>query len=197
MRKFLLAVSFVGLLCLFACNGEDETVKRDLEESRAKVEDLNNKLSTTETQLDKQVNDNIRLNEQIRELEAAKEMGAVELSDLKWIENDRDFQLILTGTVKNTGKSYLYDVTVKVGIMDETENIIVAPIVNDPDREEIPTLFFHNVADSMNTGDSKTFKMVIMTRNIHASGLGKMKESVREKQGPTTWEVTGLFNTAK
>jgi hypothetical protein len=187
----------VALAGIVSCNGEDDSMRKDLEEARATIEDLNNRLSTKETEVDDLTDENLKLNEDVRELESAKEMGEVELDNLKWEENDREFKLILTGTVKNTGKAYLYDVTVKVGIMDETENVIVVPTVNDEDRESMPMLFFHNVADSMNTGDSKDFEMVIYTRKIRADGLGKVKESIRREQGPTTWEVTGLFNTAK
>ena len=196
MRKVLLVVSLLALAGLFACNGEDEGLKKELNEANTEVESLKKQVRSKEDELDDQTTKNLRLGEELRELETAKERGAIELSNLKWEENDRDFKLILHGTAKNTGRVYLYDVTVKVAIMDRTENIIEAPVVNDLDREKMPMLFFHEVTGSLNTGDSKDFSLVIYTRNIHASGLGKVKESIREQQGDNTWKVTGLFNSA-
>jgi hypothetical protein len=197
MRKIFLALSLVALAGIAGCNGEDEALKHELDDALAKIESMKKEVRSKEDELDEQINKNLKLSEELRELETAKEMGEVEIVNLKWDEKDRDFKLILRGTVKNTGRAYLYDVTIKVAITDATENIIVAPIVNDPDREEMEMLFFHNVADSLNKDGSKDFEMVIYTRNIHASGLGKVKEAIRQSSGPTTWEVTGLFNTAK
>lgn len=197
MRNVVLTLSLLALTGLFACNGQDEQMKQERDEALAKIAELEKKLSTKETELDDLVNKNLKLSEDVRELQSAKEMGSVEVTNVTWEELDREFKLILRGTVKNTGRAYLYDVTVKVAIVDQTENIIEAPLVNDPDRESMSMLFFHNVADSLNTGGSKDFEMVIYTRNIHASGLGKVKESIRQDASSTTWEVTGLFNTAK
>lgn len=194
MKKVMLVLSLLALTGLFACNGGDEEMKEDLSEALAKIENLQKKLKTKEDQSDDLQNENIRLNQQVIELTGAKEMGAVEVTNIKWEENDRDFQLILHGTIKNTGRAYLSNITVKVEIMDKFDNVIQAPVVNDPDREIMPMLFFHDVAEALNMGDSKTFKMIIYTRNIHASGLGKVKEAIDNKD---QYKVTGLFVTAK
>jgi hypothetical protein len=196
MRRVMLALSLAALTGLFACNGEDENLKKELMDAKAKVESLQNDLSSKETDLDQAVVENRALTTELTEVKRSKELGAVEISNLNWQEKDADFKLILTGTVKNTGNAFLRDVTVKVAIKDETDNIIEVKIVNDPDREKMSMLFFQNVADALNKGSSKDFELVIYTRNIHASGLGKVKEAIHAPGGPRV-EITGLFVSAR
>jgi predicted nuclease with TOPRIM domain len=199
MRKVLLILSLLALTGLYGCNGQDEELKEEIKELEAKIESQKKDISTKESDLDEASTTIINLRDEMATLREAKELGAVEITNLKWVEKDADFKLILKGTVKNTSSVYLRDVSIKVGIEDKTENIIEAKVVNDPDRESMKMLFFHNVADSMNAGDSKDFEMVIYTRNIFAAGLGKVKEAIRTMADLESSQVkiTGLFITAK
>ncbi len=198
MRIALLAVAVLALVVPFACKrgGEDST--EELREARAETENLKKEVKTQEDLADKYSKQNVELSKKIRDLEGRKEIGEVKVYNLKWDENDREEQLILTGTVENTGHAYLSDVTVKVGIKDDTRNVIQAKLVNDPGgRETKPMLFFHNVADALAKGDKKDFKLIIYTTTIHAGSFDDVQKAVRQEAGPDTWEVVPLFVTAR
>ena len=197
MRIALVALSMLALLLPLGCNKESSDDTEELREAQAEIQNLKQKVKTLEDQADKYGSQNIELSKKIRDLEGRKEIGEVKVSNLKWTENDRESQLILTGTVENTGHAYLSDVTVKVTIKDQTRNIIKAELVNKEDRDYMPMLFFHNVQDALAKGDKKDFKLIIYTRNIHAGSFSEVQEAIRKDAGDESWEVIPLFVTAR
>lgn len=195
MRIALAALSVLALLLPLGCNKETGDSTEDLREARAEIENLKQKVKTLEDQADTYGSQNIELSKKIRDLEGRKEIGEVKVSNLEWTENDRESQLILTGTVENTGHAYLTDVTVKVAVRDETRNIIKAELVDKTDRATMPMLFYHSVEEALAKGDKKDFKLVIYTRNIHAGSFSEVQEAIRKPMGDETWTVTPLFKT--
>jgi predicted nuclease with TOPRIM domain len=198
MRKVLLVLSLLALTGLYACESQEEELKQEIKELEEKVQAQDKKLQTQEAQIDEYSTTIIELRNVKDALEAARELGSIEISDLKWKIDDDDFKLILYGTVKNTGKAYLHDVTVKVEIRDKTDNVIDAKIINDPDRENMKMLFYHNVAGSLDQNDSQDFALVIYTRDIHDDALGRVKDAIGTMGDPEPQvKVTGLFISAR
>jgi hypothetical protein len=195
MRIALAALSMLALLLPLGCKREGADSTEELREARAEVDNLKTKVKTLEDQDDKYRLQNIELSKKVNDLESRKEIGEVKVYNLKWDENDRESQLILTGTVENTGHAYLTDVTVKVAIKDETRNVIKAELVNKDDRATMPMLYYHNVTDALAKGDKMDFKLIIYTRNIHANSFTDVQEAIRKPQGDETWTVTPLFRT--
>lgn len=194
MRNLALILSLLAMWGLFACSAEETDFTRELSEREAAIKDQEEQIHSLETQLDQIRKDNRQLSDENRALNDVKELGVVELSNLEWEEDDDRLRMILRGTVKNTGRSFVWHVTIKVAINDETENVIEADLSYDPDdRGKIPMLFYHNAADSLNIGDSKDFEIIIYTRNIFAGSLGKVKEAIRNHESQV--EYVALFRS--
>jgi len=192
MRSLALILSLLALSALFACNAEETDLARKLDERNATIEELNKQIGSLETDRDQVTTENKKLLDENRTLKTTKELGAVELSNLKWEERDDRFHLILRGTVTNTGHAFISHITVKVAIKDETDNIIEADLVNDPDeRGKMPMLFFHNAADSLNVGDSEDFEMIIYAKDINATSKSKVKDAIRDHENRV--EYTAMF----
>jgi len=177
------------------CKGEVEKYKSQIEDKERTIKSLENEKAESKSTVDQLRKKSDEQSKEISQLRNRKEMGAVEISNLKWSENEKEFQVILTGTVKNTGLVYLRDVRVDVSLVDETENPLVITLVNDPCERESETMrLFQYVAESLDVGGSKDFRLVIYTRLMHGDGIAKIRKCM---ENPKLYKVVGLFVSAK
>jgi hypothetical protein len=190
--RALTAVSMLVFVTFFVgCEGKVQNYESQIKDKDSRIKSLESdkaESARTVAELRKKTDD---LSKEATELRKSKERGAVEISNLKWTEKEAEFQIFLTGTVKNTGRAYLRDVTLKVSLFDETHNPLVVSLVNDPCERVSETMhLYHHVADSLGEGDSKDFQMIIYTHLMHGDGKAKVRKAIGD---PKLQEIIALF----
>lgn len=189
--RVIAVVSALIFIFTVGCKSEVEEYKRQIADKESKIKSLGNEKAESERTVSELRKKNDELSKANSELKNRKELGSVEIANLQWTEKEKEFQVILTGTVKNTGLAYLRDVTVQVSLLDETGNPLVVPLINDPyERESEVMRLFQYVTESLDVGGSKDFTLVIYTRLMHGDGVAKIRNCT---ENPKLYEVVPIF----
>ncbi|MCX7703508.1 MAG: hypothetical protein N2234_05350 [Planctomycetota bacterium] len=176
-------VVFVVLLLavIFGCEGARSVTELELELRNEK-----NNSKNMEQQLIQKDNELNELRSRVSQLEqekvkisGMKEMGDAKIEELKWEMRLDEFYIELRGKVRNTGRAYLEDVTLKVALRDETDNIIDVELMPPyaPEKERMLKFF---PLEPLEVGATQEFKVRISTKYFHANGLAAVKKCIDE-----------------
>ena len=183
-------VVFVWVLLLtFGCGGAASVHELEvrLRDKQKEVERLKQQLLQKERELDDLRAQNSQLTQEKVKLASMKEMGKAELLNLRWethFEDPQEKYIALKGVVKNTGKAYLEDVTLKVALLDDTGNVIEVGLMPPyaPAKEKM--LKFFPLVDergkevSLDPDSSQEFEFRIKTAYFDGNGQAAVKKAV-------------------
>ncbi|MFH1769781.1 MAG: hypothetical protein ABH833_03900 [Parcubacteria group bacterium] len=195
MKKTIIACILGLTIITSGCKESISRYKSLVEEKDSAIKTLHAEISDKDGIISELRKIKDELDKEKSQLLKHKEVGEVEITNIKWEEKERDFQFVLSGTIKNTGLAYLKDVTLRVTFLDEKGNPLVAKLLNDPfERGSETTRFYYHAADSLGTGNSIEFKMIIYTHLIHHEGKSRIRQCIKD---PKAYELVGFFVSAK
>jgi|GEM_PF-2860311 hypothetical protein len=171
---------FVFFVVTVGCEGA-----RSVTEMEVELRDLHNTIEKQKQDIDRAQNELSELRARVSQLEqekvklaGMKELGDAKLEEVKWEMRLEEFYINLKGKVRNTGKAYLEDVTLKVALLDETGNIIDVELTPPYAPQKERMLKFFPLEQPLEVGATQEFSFKIETKYFNANGLAAVKKAI-------------------
>lgn len=179
--------------CLFflliGCEGASSVHEAEvrLRDKQKEVRMLKQQLVQKERELDDLRAQNSQLIQEKIKLASMKELGRAKLENVRLethFEDPQEKHIAVKGIVKNVGKAYLEDITLKVALLDDTGNIIKVKLMPPYAPAEERMLKFFPLVDekgrevSLDPNAQQEFEFRIKTAYFDGNSLAAVKKAI-------------------